>query len=324
MIDDLLFKGKSLEEALGKASNFYGIEKEIIKYEFHDDAPQGAVWIVVTENPILAQRKTSSDPDSIGNSVAGHTTMSSHHVKSDNRRRPIVSPSPSRDRKPEPRNQSRPKRENVSRPNNRPETRRDTRPNNRSDSRPDNRRDNPARPRNDRRPVNNSPAVTNDPNWSPQEFDLGGMNDLEKQAYVFLTGVIVKMKVQVQVEPIRVEDRLIFDIGGPDRGLLLQQKGETLISLQYLTNKIFLRRDLDQNPVYIDSQGYRSARDQELADIALMSAEKVKSSGQEYNLNPMNPYERRMIHITLKNVEGVATVSRGGGYIKKVSIVPAK
>ena len=91
-----------------------------------------------------------------------------------------------------------------------------------------------------------------------------------------------------------------------------------------MVNKIFLGKRALEADVYVDSMNYRAARENELKDIALNFAEKVKQTGKEYSLNPMNPYERRLVHMALKDDDGIATISRGDGYIKRVSIVAKK
>jgi spoIIIJ-associated protein len=281
MIEDLVFKGKSIDEALNKAGNFFGVDTGVLKYEFDDDAPQGEVWIKLTENPILAQKRRQGNTSHAGEPQPQDERFN----KADTRggpRRPHRKP-----RKQFNRPQSRQPREQQDgyRQRGGGHSRRDA--------------------------------------WKPADVDLSTLKDAEKEAHAFVVGVLKQMRMKVDVIPVQDQTRLVFNIDGPDRSLLLNKKGEPLVAIQYLINKIYMGRNGIEQQIYIDSKGYRIARDEELQEIALASAEKVVRSGKEYSLSPMNPYERRQIHVTLKDHTEVETVSRGDGYIKRVSIVPA-
>jgi spoIIIJ-associated protein len=73
----------------------------------------------------------------------------------------------------------------------------------------------------------------------------------------------------------------------------------------------------------VDSGGYRKAREEEIAEIARRTAEKARSRGEECVLSPLNPYERRLVHLALKEFPGVETRSLGDGFLKRVAIIPA-
>jgi spoIIIJ-associated protein len=134
--------------------------------------------------------------------------------------------------------------------------------------------------------------------------------------------ILRKMKLEIDADVVQDQTRLVFNLEGPDRNILLSKKGSVLTSIQYLVNKIFYGRKERPQKIFIDSSGYRVAREEELNEIAKLSAEKVRSTHKEYVLNPMNPYERRLIHLALKDEKDVTTVSRGDGFIKQVSIIP--
>jgi len=117
-------------------------------------------------------------------------------------------------------------------------------------------------------------------------------------------------------------ETLLVEVSGPDHGLLLARRGEALNALQYLLNRIVYRGRKGKK-IHADSGGFRRLREEEIAEIALLAAEKVKASGEECLLSPLNPYERRLVHIALKDVAGIETQSRGDGFLKRVAILPA-
>lgn len=320
MIEDLVFKGKSLDECLNKAANFFGVDSGSIKYEFVEDTPEEEVWIQLTENPILAQRggqkEVAPRPQPQVRAARGPRRESDGNYQRDtrdNRRQ-----SDHRQGGPRQERQQQGQREQRGPRKGRPGgnfNRNDGRGRNQRGGQPQFNHANfdappPARGRRD--------------NWKRSEVDLSGLAPIEREIYTFVTNLLDKMRLRAEVLLTQDQTRLILNVDGPDRNILLNRKGEALVAIQYLVNKIFMGRDDAQQPVYIDSMGYRIARDEELQEIAMSSAEKVRRSGKEYSLSPMNPYERRQIHVTLKDEEGVSTVSRGNGYIKRVSIVPSE
>ncbi len=111
------------------------------------------------------------------------------------------------------------------------------------------------------------------------------------------------------------------DLDGPDRDYLLERKGEALNALQYLLNRIIYRGRRGRK-IHIDCGGYRRVREDEIVQIAHRTAETVLAQGEESMLSPLNPYERRLVHLALKDVEGVETRSVGDGFMKRVAIFP--
>jgi spoIIIJ-associated protein len=113
------------------------------------------------------------------------------------------------------------------------------------------------------------------------------------------------------------------DLAGPDREYLLDRRGDALNAVQYLLNRILYRGRAGKR-IHVDSEGFRKVREDEIVEIAVLTAEKVKANGEESVLSPLNPYERRLVHIALRDVEGVETQSLGDGFLKRVAIVPRK
>ena len=119
------------------------------------------------------------------------------------------------------------------------------------------------------------------------------------------------------------EDRYLVELSGPDAYLMRERQGSVLEALQLIMGKVAeVKLELDKRLV-IDCDGFKQGRDQQLIDLALSAAEKVRRSGQPLELSPMNPYERRIVHVALSSEPGVATESQGDGFIKRILITPA-
>ena len=109
--------------------------------------------------------------------------------------------------------------------------------------------------------------------------------------------------------------RLNFE--GEQAELLARHRGEPLKALQHIVDSAFVR---DERRVFIDALGYRKGKDIELRQMAKLLAEKVRQSGMDQQLGPLNPYERRLVHMAVAEVPGVTTESVGDAFSKTVLI----
>ena len=116
-------------------------------------------------------------------------------------------------------------------------------------------------------------------------------------------------------------ETLRVELHGEDREILVRNRAEVLEVFQYLTNRIF-GRELRERRIVVDSDGYRAQKEAELREIAARVSERVKLTGQEEELGSMNPYERRIVHLAVAELEGVTTESEGDGVMKRVVILP--
>ncbi len=117
-------------------------------------------------------------------------------------------------------------------------------------------------------------------------------------------------------------ETLRVELYGEDREILVRNRAEVLEVFQYLTNRIF-GRELGERRIVVDSDGYRAQKEAELQEIAARVSERVKLTGREEELGSMNPYERRIVHLAVAELEGVTTESEGDGVMKRVVILPA-
>ena len=114
-----------------------------------------------------------------------------------------------------------------------------------------------------------------------------------------------------------------LNLSGEEAELLARHRGEPLKALQHVVDMAF-GREFDDKRVFIDALGYRKGKDTELRHMAKYLAGKAKETGADQEMGPLNPYERRLVHIAAAEVPGVATESVGDAFTKTVTISARK
>jgi len=131
------------------------------------------------------------------------------------------------------------------------------------------------------------------------------------------------MNICGNVSALEEDDKLNINIEGKKSAILIGRRGKTLNEIQYLANAILRRQYKEINKlVVVDVEGYRFRRERTLRQLALSIARKAVHTGREQELEPMTPQERRVIHLTLQDQEGVVTYSKGEEPNRKVVISP--
>ena len=149
-------------------------------------------------------------------------------------------------------------------------------------------------------------------------------NDNERKVIAFLEKLIEKMGYKGKVTiNFRKDQKLGLDIESDSSSILIGRKGKNLDALQLLVNVYAGNLDEDLK-VVIDSENYRMRHEELIVRNAVKAAEYVKRSGRSKLLEPMNPFERRLVHTALNDFDGVDTKSEGDGLYKQVRIVPMK
>jgi spoIIIJ-associated protein len=168
--------------------------------------------------------------------------------------------------------------------------------------------------------------LTSAPGQGREESDaaaeIGAIADAAKET---IENLLSLMDVSATVQVIeRADDQyhLVIEITNGDLGILIGRRGQSLMALQYVVNLIASRKLESNARVTIDVAGYRKRRQAELESLALRVADLVKSSRRAITLESMPASERRIIHITLKNVPEVTTGSIGFGDSRKVVVSP--
>ena len=138
-------------------------------------------------------------------------------------------------------------------------------------------------------------------------------NDTNDNIRDFLESVFKAMGLTVTIQIEKEEDSNVVNVNlkGDDMGVLIGKRGQTLDALQYLTNLAVNKNSEEYVKVKIDTEDYRKRRRETLENLAKNIAYKVKRTKRPVSLEPMNPFERRVIHSTLQNDKFVTTHSEG-------------
>ena len=149
---------------------------------------------------------------------------------------------------------------------------------------------------------------------------------IEDKARKFLNDVFaaMNMTVVVNVTYNESEREMDIDLSGDDMGILIGKRGQTLDSLQYLVSLVVNKEVENYIRVKIDTENYRERRKETLENLAKNIAYKVKRTRRSVSLEPMNPYERRIIHSALQNDKYVTTYSEGEEPFRKVVVALKK
>jgi len=137
----------------------------------------------------------------------------------------------------------------------------------------------------------------------------------------FLNGLFEKMQVTATCTAQETEDAININIKGDSTGMLIGRRGETLDALQYLTSLVVNKGSENYKRITLDTENYRKKREETLVRLANRLANKVAKTGKRVALEPMNPYERRILHATLQSNPNVTTISEGEEPNRRVIIV---
>ena len=162
-----------------------------------------------------------------------------------------------------------------------------------------------------------APVIEHEPFVATPEDQL---TDTARQARDFLNGLTERMNVPVTIEVMESEEQLRMQMAGENMSLLIGRRGETLDALQYLTSLTVNRTREDYLRISIDTENYRAKREEALRKLAVRMAGRAKKSGKRVALEPMNPYERRILHSALQNDPDVTTHSEGEEPYRRVII----
>lgn len=159
----------------------------------------------------------------------------------------------------------------------------------------------------------------NTSNTTPKKINKNAP-EIAKQ---FLSDIFQKMKIDVEINcKLNEKDNLLIELNGKDIGVIIGKRGQTLDSLQYLVNLVINKGEYSYMSVSIDTEDYRERRKKSLENLAINLSKKVKKTNKKVILEPMNPYERRIIHSKLQNDRFVVTHSEGEEPFRYVVISP--
>lgn len=154
-----------------------------------------------------------------------------------------------------------------------------------------------------------------------EEIDLGQAGDKVKYAVEFLRGMIDRFyKQPYTVSVFKSHSGYVIKISGDDIGVLIGRKGETMEALSYLTGLAANRGEEGFEKISVDIADYRRKKEKDLVNSAKKAAAKVLKTGRPFGFEPMNPYDRRIIHAAISEIEGVKSESKGEGARRRVMV----
>lgn len=149
-------------------------------------------------------------------------------------------------------------------------------------------------------------------------------NEVEEKVLEFIDTLISKMGYEGKASiAFRKEDKLGINIESVDSAILIGRKGKNLDAIQLVANIYAGNMDPDIK-VVVDSENYRMRHEENIVRNAYKVAEQVKRSGKSRLLDPMNPFERRLVHTALNEIDGIETKSEGEGLYKQVRVIPTE
>ena len=136
----------------------------------------------------------------------------------------------------------------------------------------------------------------------------------------FVQKIVDAMGLGLQASPEEMADGLRINLTGENSSPLVRRQGEALAALQHLVAAVFRHEVDEKRRLVVDCNGFRKGKDTELRQMAKFLAEKAKSTGLAQEIGPLNPYERRIVHLAVAEVESVSSESIGDAFEKTVII----
>jgi len=162
----------------------------------------------------------------------------------------------------------------------------------------------------------------------PKPVRIEPQDERAALALEFVTHVIEDMEIECEVILTRAEEdspeEIRIEIVGKDSARIIGKKGQVLQALQFLTHRVVNRPGDEKRHILVDAEGYRSRRDDNLASMARKLGKEALKLGKIITFEPMNPRDRRVVHMALAKFEGVITKSEGEGDDRRVQIIPVR
>jgi spoIIIJ-associated protein len=136
----------------------------------------------------------------------------------------------------------------------------------------------------------------------------------------FVQSVADKMGLALEAAAEEMPDGVRINLEGEDASMLTRRQGEALAALQHIVSAVYRHETAEGRRLVVDCQGFRKGKDAELRHMALFLGEKAKSSGLAQEIGPLNPYERRIVHLAVSEIEGISSESIGDAFEKTVII----
>ena len=144
--------------------------------------------------------------------------------------------------------------------------------------------------------------------------------ELHDRVKAFVERTLTAMGVPLEISLSDTADSVRIDLSGAQGEVLLRRRAESLDALQHIVNTAFRRELNDDRTFVVDCLDYRRGKDAELRQMARFMMERAKSSGSPQEMGPLNPYARRLVHLTVAEDPGLASESIGDAFLKTVII----
>ena len=146
------------------------------------------------------------------------------------------------------------------------------------------------------------------------------MSELDAKVIEFIRQVTGAMGLDLEVATEETPDNIRLNLSGDGADALLRRKGDTLDALQVIVNTAFRRDARGDRHYVVDALGFRKSKDAELRQMAIFLMDKVRSTGRLEEIGPLNPYARRIVHLTVAEDETLTSESVGDAFLKSVVI----
>ena len=158
--------------------------------------------------------------------------------------------------------------------------------------------------------------------------EMAPRDEREEELVEFLTDLVDLMgmdcKIKLQMPTENEENESHVQLDGPDTGRIIGKKGQVLGALQFIANRVMNRPGSERRYVTVDAEGYRDRRDGTLTSMAKKLGKQAVDEGKIITFEPMNPRDRRVIHLALAKLDGIVTKSDGEGNDRRVQIIPVR
>lgn len=156
----------------------------------------------------------------------------------------------------------------------------------------------------------------------PAQVRVTLKEDISATPEAVLDEIFSRMEVKATTESQIIDGSIHLTVRSDRPGLLIGRHGQTLDAIEHVLNCILSKSSLVKRKVHIDAEGYRERREKMLADLASITANKVKETKREVVLDPMPPRDRRVVHLALQSDKHVHTYSRGEGLMRYIVVTP--
>jgi len=295
MIKQREFEGKDLDEALHAAAEALGIDEPELDYQIIEQGRRGLFGVGAKSVRIRVMPPLAAPPDPMDAAELLGSVEQGQRRKREVRRDQKRGPKPKREGKRE----HKPDQENRG-------PRRGPKRDRRREGRRGSRREPAPRPKTT---PNGEPLPL-----APQSGEVEGT----------VQKMLELMGLEIRALAVGSDNGVAIELDGKDRKLLTQKDGELIHAMQFVINRMARRAWPDAGRIHLSCDGHRRERDEELVELTREVAQQVGRTGKAKRLHPMNAYERRLVHLTVREYEDLGSRSEGSGHLKRVKIYRAQ